>query len=439
MMPLVHDLNKQKKIGEVQAIFLYPLNALMEDQKARLEELLAGTDLTYAVYNGDLPESEPAEGDNSDEAKRLRRRIAQIRGEYEENGEKKYRFPRALYTRKMVRTKSPNILLTNPTMLEYILLRGTDAKLINPTLKSLKWIAIDETHTYTGAGAAELAMLLRRVMLAFNVNPEDVQFATSSATFSNSEPGSEQAKKDELQLCQFISGISGVRVDQVKVVSGERLGKKELLSICLSDEDKKRWNLLLKADYIELDKLFPEESSIEDKLQQFDDMCKRAETLNPLVMKAKVHYFHRVPNNGLFVRLNEHNDGAFKIYDHNLIDEKEATKEPLLELCRCKHCGEYVAVALQDTTTGEYEPYMADDSDMFDLNENDSEDSVMKFSILGLSNSENLPGDNNAKFIVQDGKLVPATAGSIPKGTWHIVGNTQYCCPYCNSKLTNKK
>ena len=195
----------------------------------------------------------------------------------------------------------------------------------------------------------------------------------------------------------------------------------------------------MKADYIELDKLFPEDSSIEDKLQQFDDMCKRAEALNPLMMKAKVHYFHRVPNNGLFVRLNEHNDGAFKIYDHNLTDEKEATNEPLLELCRCKHCGEYVAVALQDTTTGVYEPFMADDSDMFDLNENDSEDSEMKFSILGLSNAENLPGDNNAKFIVQDHKLLPATAGSIPKGAWHVVGNTQYCCPYCNSKLTNKK
>ena len=99
MMPLVHDLNQADKQGEVQAIFLYPLNALMEDQKARLEELLCGTNLTYAVYNGDLPESEPNPTDNSEEAKRLRRRIAQIRGEYEENGEIKYRFPKILYTR----------------------------------------------------------------------------------------------------------------------------------------------------------------------------------------------------------------------------------------------------------------------------------------------------------------------------------------------------
>ena len=56
MMPLVHDLVNQEQNGFIQALFLYPLNALMEDQKERLEALLKGTNLTYAVYNGDLPE-----------------------------------------------------------------------------------------------------------------------------------------------------------------------------------------------------------------------------------------------------------------------------------------------------------------------------------------------------------------------------------------------
>ena len=51
----VHDLIKRQQQGEIQAIFLYPLNALMEDQKERLQELLDGTNLTFAVYNGNLP------------------------------------------------------------------------------------------------------------------------------------------------------------------------------------------------------------------------------------------------------------------------------------------------------------------------------------------------------------------------------------------------
>ena len=233
----------------------------------------------------------------------------------------------------MVRNRRPNILLTNPTMLEYILLRGSDAKLIEPEKKSLKWIAIDETHTYTGAGAAELALLLRRVMIAFNVTPEDVHFATSSATFSNSEPDSPQAAEDELKLREFISGISGVRLEQVRVISGTRQGELELPNTPLSDDDKRRWAKILKEDFVALNELFPEQP-VEAALQEFDDMCKRAEALHPLLMKAKVHYFCRVPNNGLYVRLTEHKDGAFHIYDHNIIDDRDAHKEPLLELCR---------------------------------------------------------------------------------------------------------
>lgn len=58
MIPLVADLAKQieehPEEQGVQAIFLYPLNALMEDQKERLEKAIAnsGKDIHFAVYNG---------------------------------------------------------------------------------------------------------------------------------------------------------------------------------------------------------------------------------------------------------------------------------------------------------------------------------------------------------------------------------------------------
>src|SRR5574344_3010100 len=64
MMPLVQDLVEYNAThdveGQIQALFLYPLNALMEDQKERLEKMLAGTGIKYTVYNGDLPEKEPS-------------------------------------------------------------------------------------------------------------------------------------------------------------------------------------------------------------------------------------------------------------------------------------------------------------------------------------------------------------------------------------------
>ena len=127
MMPLVQDLVEYNAThdveGQIQALFLYPLNALMEDQKERLEKMLAGTGIKYTVYNGDLPEKEPSPRDQTEEAEKVRRKIAQIRGQYidEETGEVKYKYPNMVYTRTAVRQCPPSIVLTNPTMLEYSL------------------------------------------------------------------------------------------------------------------------------------------------------------------------------------------------------------------------------------------------------------------------------------------------------------------------------
>ena len=382
MMPLVYDLANNYQKGQIQAIFLYPLNALMEDQKERLEKMLdniekyTGVNLTYTVYNGDLPDELPSAHDHPDDAERTRRKIDMIRGLITDSkgqpildadGNKQYKYKRMVYTRKDVRKKdaAPNILLTNPTMLEYILLRKSDEKLIDPDKKSLRWVAIDETHTYTGAGAAELAMLLRRVMLAFGMDAKEVRFATSSATFANNADIQDEVlrkimeEKAKQELKRFISDLTGTSVQQVKVVDGVREGEELLTEECpLSEEDKNRWKSICKYDYIELDKLFPE-GTIAEKLQQLDDMCQRIEDLYEadkkkeeesgckakILMKCKVHYFYRVPNNGMYVRLNEFQNGAFKVYTQKPIEQEEG-KLPLLELCRCKTCGEFLAVGM---------------------------------------------------------------------------------------------
>ena len=189
MLPLVRDLLDHPADGQVQAIFLYPLNALMEDQKARLEKILEGTNLTYAVYNGDLPEKMLPT--NAHDYQKVLRKIDEIKGiERDDQGNIiKCKYHHAVGTREELRKHPANILLTNPTMLEYILLRDKDQRLIQADKHSLRWIAIDETHTYTGAGAAEIAMLLRRVLMAYGVTTDTVRFATSSATIGGNSGG----------------------------------------------------------------------------------------------------------------------------------------------------------------------------------------------------------------------------------------------------------
>lgn len=457
MMPLVYDLSQNAIPGEIQALFLYPLNALMEDQKERLERLLEGTNLTYTVYNGDLPEKEPKNTDKSDDADKMRKRIEQVTGgkyafHQPDPNEKGYyvlenmKYSHMRYTRELVRKDPPNIILSNPTMLEYILLRGKDSKLIDAGKQSLRWVAIDETHSYTGAGAAELAMLLRRILLAFNVDAHDVHFATSSATFGNGE----DKAKDERELKEFIAGITGVTTDQVEAVGGMRIGEKEIPQ----GEDEERWRTIFKDDFVSLTELYPGNETISEKLQLLDDMCHREEervkSAGKIMpdMKLKVHYFYRVPNNGLFVRLNEFSDGSFKIYTENAIgkrtnNERNALTEeaPLLELSRCKHCGEYVALAMVDTKEWTYESITTDDSDMFDLVEKSEDESDKKYAIFGLSNSKNIKGDNNVIFrILAGARLQPLTPAEAENDLdWHLVGNTQCCCPYCNAKQTRRQ
>lgn len=76
---------------------------------------------------------------------------------------------------------------------------------------------LDEAHTYVGSHAAELALLLRRVMHhAFNVEPKDVRFVATSATISGGS-GGKQA------LENFLAAIAGVPRDRVHAIEGVRL------------------------------------------------------------------------------------------------------------------------------------------------------------------------------------------------------------------------
>lgn len=56
MYPVLSDIFAHKEEGGIQALFLYPLNALMEDQRNRMEEMCKALALTFAVYNGSTPE-----------------------------------------------------------------------------------------------------------------------------------------------------------------------------------------------------------------------------------------------------------------------------------------------------------------------------------------------------------------------------------------------
>lgn len=125
----------------IKALILYPMNALANDQFDRFAKYLAGTGVTFARYTGDTPE------DENDKDKDPR-----PEGLCEE----------AIWYRRDIRDpqKRPNILMTNYSMLEYLLLRRLDRVLFDG---QLQFIVLDEVHTYHGARGIEVACLIRRL------------------------------------------------------------------------------------------------------------------------------------------------------------------------------------------------------------------------------------------------------------------------------------
>lgn len=151
LLPILNDiLSEFEKEGPspgVRAMILYPMNALANDQLKRLRELLRGTSVTFGRYTGDTEESQSS---------------AEIK--WKEENHDALRLSNEIISREEIRRNPPNILLTNYSMLEYLLLRPEDAPLFGGAFGS-KWrhLAIDEAHVYSGALGTEIAFLLRRL------------------------------------------------------------------------------------------------------------------------------------------------------------------------------------------------------------------------------------------------------------------------------------
>ena len=194
MVPILNRLANQADqegaLTGVRALFIYPLNALIASQQNRLDAWTDsfGGDLRYCLYTGQLEQS-------------LRKNGKEYAGQ--------------VIDRDSLRKSPPPMLITNATMLEYMLVRKDDEPILEQSQGKLEWIVLDEAHTYVGSQAAEMALLLRRTMIAFGVKPANVRFVATSATFGQD---AETSKK----LQEFLADMAGVDSSQVEVVFGSR-------------------------------------------------------------------------------------------------------------------------------------------------------------------------------------------------------------------------
>ncbi|MBI2870505.1 MAG: DEAD/DEAH box helicase [Candidatus Omnitrophica bacterium] len=99
-----------------------------------------------------------------------------------------------LFTRHEVHEAPPDVLVTNYSMLEYMLMRPLERPIFDRTREWLKanpkevlLLVIDEAHLYHGAAGAEVALLIRRLRMRLGIPPERLQIICTSASFK--DPG----------------------------------------------------------------------------------------------------------------------------------------------------------------------------------------------------------------------------------------------------------
>src|SRR6266487_442942 len=146
IVPIVDYVLRHGSGKGIQAIVVYPMNALANSQLKELEKFLC---LGYPNKKGPVTFERYTGQESEDE-------------------------------RERIRANPPDILLTNYVMLELILTRSTDAALIASSM--LRFLVLDELHTYRGRQGADVALLARRVQ--DRMGTSGLQYVGTSATLA---------------------------------------------------------------------------------------------------------------------------------------------------------------------------------------------------------------------------------------------------------------
>ncbi len=262
-----------------RALLLYPMNALVNDQLVRIRRLLGApaasslislgrsVPVRFASYTGRTPYPGPRESardterieplfegfylsilnDIAKEAqlraigqlpeKDLRAFYAKHMEEVKDTARGPIRYKhwdrrlitqpgdRELMTRDETQKRCPDILISNYSMLEYMLMRPIERQIFTQTRQWLHHdakneliIVLDEAHMYRGAGGAEVALLLRRLFARLDVPREKMRFILTSASLGEGK----EAERAVLKFGRDLTGLSESSTRPLKLIRGTR-------------------------------------------------------------------------------------------------------------------------------------------------------------------------------------------------------------------------
>ena len=195
----------------VKVIILYPMNALATDQAKRL---------AHVIWS-----------DN-----RLKGKITA--GLFIGEGRNKKAYPKDMTEDHIIENQQtivdspPDILLTNFKMLDYALMRGKYHNLWSNNFDDaqlLKFLILDELHTYDGAQGTDVANLIRRLKLKLHVAEKQLTAIGTSATVGNSEQSRDL-------LTSYATKVFGETFEAASIITENRQRPEEFFLINAEDD-----------------------------------------------------------------------------------------------------------------------------------------------------------------------------------------------------------
>ncbi|MBX7213696.1 MAG: DEAD/DEAH box helicase [Thermoflexales bacterium] len=206
LVPILDYCLKNSARKGVKAIIIYPMNALARDQALRIPGL-AGHEITFGIFSGATPLHAP--WPRPEDAP-----------------------PGQLLSRAEIVQRLPDVLITNHVMLDWMLTRGDYADIFGRSSQTLKYIVVDELHSYRGNNAAHLKFLLRRLRHAAG-NPPIIHLG-ASATLARTESEIAEVKEHflfplfDISACEVITPTYAAEVRPTPIPLPDDIGARPL-------------------------------------------------------------------------------------------------------------------------------------------------------------------------------------------------------------------
>ena len=197
LYPILEYCYQHRGERGIKALIIYPMNALATDQAKRIAELI-------------------------DESPELKGNVTagMYVGGQEQTPSRMMSEHSVITDHETLLNSPPDILMTNYKMLDYLLVRPKDSQLWQDNgPETLKYIAVDELHTFDGAQGTDLACLLRRLKRRLGIYDGFLCCIGTSATM-----GSKDSNED---IIEYASEIFGEPFERDSVITEDRLSPGE--------------------------------------------------------------------------------------------------------------------------------------------------------------------------------------------------------------------